>query len=313
MNAAQRLTAYGAGLVVAFAGAYGIAGAVVPDSLVAGWQEEGSADAAHSGTHAATTPAVTSEPKSVKGVSLSADGYSLAAVTAPRAANTAGRIGFTVLDKAGEPLRGFEVAHEKQLHLIVVRSDGAGYQHLHPTLDAGTGRWTAPVTWPEAGTYRIYTDFTPQGAASSLTLTQTVEVDGARTARAPEITRVATVDGYTATLRGDLAAGGSSDLTVAIARNGEPVTGLQPYLGAYGHLVALREGDLAYLHVHAKGDAPQPGSTSGPDIAFGAEAPTAGRYLLYLDFQVDGVVRTAQFVVEATRGGASAPAHDAGH
>ena len=30
-------------------------------------------------------------------------------------------------------------------------------------------------------------------------------------------------------------------------------------------------------------------------------APTPGRYLLYLDFKVNGVVRTAQFVMEATR------------
>ncbi|WP_433370648.1 hypothetical protein [Streptosporangium sp. CA-115845] len=48
-------------------------------------------------------------------------------------------------------------------------------------------------------------------------------------------------------LGGDLVAGSSSELTISIARDGEPVTTLEPYLGAFGHLVALREGDLAYL------------------------------------------------------------------
>mgnify|MGYP001332756432 CR=1 FL=1 len=37
MNAAGRLSLYGAGVVVAFGGAFGIAAAVVPDSAVANW------------------------------------------------------------------------------------------------------------------------------------------------------------------------------------------------------------------------------------------------------------------------------------
>lgn len=42
------------------------------------------------------------------------------------------------------------------------------------------------------------------------------------------------------------------------------VTDLKPYVGAFGHLVALRAGDLAYLHVHPDG-APGDGRTApGP-------------------------------------------------
>ena len=72
------------------------------------------------------------------------------------------------------------------------------------------------------------------------------------------------------------------------------MTDLQPYLGAYGHLVALRDGDLAYLHVH-----PQHTDTAGPDIGFDADVPTAGTYRLFLDFQHAGVVRTAAFTATA--------------
>ena len=46
----------------------------------------------------------------------------------------------------------------------------------------------------------------------------------------------------------------SPRLTARVTRDGEPVTDLEPYLAAYGHLVALREGDLAYLHVHPDGE-----------------------------------------------------------
>jgi len=67
---------------------------------------------------------------------------------------------------------------------------------------------------------------------------------------------------------------------------------VQPYLGANGHLVALRDGDLAYLHVHPRVDG-APGSA----VAFDAEVPSTGTYRLFFDFQVDGVVRTADFTV----------------
>jgi hypothetical protein len=63
--------------------------------------------------------------------------------------------------------------------------------------------------------------------------------------------------------------------------------------------VALRAGDLAYLHVHPMGD--EPAAESGPDIAFMAQVPSPGRYLLYLDFQVEGQVHTATFTVTAGR------------
>ena len=60
-------------------------------------------------------------------------------------------------------------------------------------------------------------------------------------------------------------------LTATVTQDGEPVTDLQPYLGAYGHLVALRDGDLGYLHVHPDGE---PGAgTPGPEIAFDTESP----------------------------------------
>src|SRR4029079_16953534 len=108
------------------------------------------------------------------------------------------------------------------------------------------------------------------------------------------------VDGYEVSASGDLVAGEHSMVTLEISRDGAPVTDLQPYRGAYGHLVALREGDLAFLHVHPGGD-PGDGETSpGPVIEFGTEIPSPGRYHLYLNFKHEGVVRTASFVVEAS-------------
>jgi hypothetical protein len=119
------------------------------------------------------------------------------------------------------------------------------------------------------------------------------------------------VDGYEVQLIGDLVAGQASPLTLTVRKDGQPVTDLQPYLAAYGHLVALRDGDLAYLHVHPEG-APGDGRTAaGPEIDFVAEVPSAGTYRLFLDFQHDGVVRTAEFTA-ATSGANVVAAEPAG-
>lgn len=298
METGTRLAIYGAGLVVAFGGAFGIAGAAVPDSAVAAWAE-GSEMNNHSAGHGSTHDTA----ESLKGLSLSAGGYVLSPVAAPGSTGTVGDLTFQVQDASGEAVTDFAVAHDKDLHLIVVRADGAEFRHVHPSLDQATGTWSIPWKWEQAGTYRVYADFTPDGEnASGVTLTRTVQVAGDVTPVELEPASVDEVDGLTVSLDGELVAGSMSDLTISVSRDGEPVTALQPYLGAFGHLVALREGDLAYLHIHAEGAEPQPGDTSGPDIAFMGEAPTAGRYLLYLDFQVDGEVHTAEFVLDATHG-----------
>ncbi|CAM3222127.1 Heavy metal-binding domain-containing protein [Prescottella defluvii] len=314
MKAGTKLALYGAGLVVAFGGAFGTAGAVIPDSVVAAWTEGRDMNTHNEGHGTDEQEAV---GHTLKGLSLDADGFVLSPVEAPKAAGEKGELSFQILTEAGESVTRFAEAHEKELHLIVVRTDGAQFRHLHPTLDTSTGTWSAPWAWEEAGTYRVYADFTPAGdGTSGVTLTRAVEVAGVFTPVETAVRHTAEVDGFTVTLDGDLTAGASSDLTISVERAGQPVTALEPYLGAFGHLVALREGDMAYLHVHAEGEDPQAGDTAGPEIGFMAEAPTAGRYLLYLDFQVDGEVHTAEFVLDAgDRDGAQSDndSHTGGH
>lgn len=321
MNAGARLTIYGIGVVVAFGGAFGLASAIVPPSVVSEWKE-GTEMNSHDGGHDAATTAAEESANvaadSLKGLSLGLEGYVLSPVEAPGAVATSGELQFQILDAAGTPVTDYTTAHDKDLHLIVVRSDGSLFRHVHPTLDDSTGMWSLPWEWTEAGTYRVFADFTPAGTdAPSLTLTRTVQVAGEFTPVAPQPTQTAQVGDFTVSLDGDLTAGSAKDLTLTVTRDGKPVTALEPYLGAFGHLVALRDGDLAYLHVHAKGEEPEVGETSGPEIEFAAEAPTAGRYFLYLDFQVDGQVHTAEFVVDAASGDDAAvsdgDSHDDGH
>lgn len=303
MKTGARLALFGAGLAVAFGGAFGIAAAVAPDDIVAESQE-GSGMNEHGAGHETESASSASElAGALKGLAISIDGYVLSRITAPAVVGEAGELSFQIQDADGEPVTSFTTAHDKDLHLIVARSDGSRFEHVHPVLDESTGTWSVPWTWADAGTYRVFADFTTAGEdAANLTLSRIVQVAGAFTPVETQPSRVDEVDGFTVSLEGDVVTGAASELTITISRDGEPVTELEPYLGAFGHLVALREGDLAFLHVHAEGDEPAAGDTAGPEIVFFAEAPTAGRYLLYLDFQVDGVVRTAEFVVDAAHG-----------
>lgn len=319
MNATARLAAFGAGLAVAFTAAYATAAAVIPDSAVTATQQVGAEPAA--GQSMPTEQALPVSPLSADppGLSLAQDGYALSAVRAPGTPNDRASLSFTIAGPSGTPLLDYATVHDKQLHLIIVRSDGQHFAHVHPVLDQATGIWSMPWMWKAAGTYRVFADFQPaQVGSTKLTLTRTVDVAGELAPSPPLITRSSDeIAGYTVELDGPLTSGVSKPVTAKITRSGEPVTTLQPYLGAYGHLVALREGDLAYLHVHPEGAEPVGDRTGGPAVSFAATAPTAGRYLLYLDFRVDDTVHTATFVVDAAPGETNRPApepsRDAGH
>jgi hypothetical protein len=167
------------------------------------------------------------------------------------------------------------------MHVIVVRRDLRGYQHLHPT-QGPDGAWTTSLTLPEAGVYRAFADFKTGGTQHTLGID--LFVPGAFVPKdLPAPSSTATVDGYEVKLHEHADTAG-----FLVRRGGKLVTDLQRYLGAGGHLVALREGDLAYEHVH-----PDPGPP--PQIAFHLGSRAPGTYRLFLQFRHEGRVHTAAF------------------
>jgi hypothetical protein len=231
------------------------------------------------------------------GLQVAADGYVLEVLSHPTEPGREQPLKFRISGPGGAAVTEFTESHEADLHLIVVRRDLADYQHLHPEL-APDGIWSVAVSFAGAGTYRAFADFVPAGRDDGLTLGVDLPVAGEYL---PEPTsapnRTSEVDGYTVTLDGDLVAGTVSPVTLSVSRDGEPVADLQPYLGADGHLVALRAGDLAYLHVHPEGEH-EPGGGHGPEVGFAVEAPSAGTYRLFFEFRHEGAVRTVEYTVE---------------
>lgn len=305
MNTPTRMAAFAAGLAAVFAVSVGVGNAVGPigkaeaDAAKTGGDSHGGD--AHGGD--AKSPAVPALPA---GISASQNGYLLELAEPILQPGRQTDFAFQVTTADGA-LDRYTPSHDKELHLIVARRDLATFQHVHPTRDA-KGRWSVPLTLADPGPYKVYADFVPEGSDKAVILAADVTVPGAYTPAPRSASSTAVVDGYTVTLSGDLVPGTSSELRLSVAKDGQPVSDLEPYLAAYGHLVALRSSDLAYLHVHPEGE-PGDGSTpAGPEITFFVEVPTTGEYGLFLDFQHRGVVRTAAFTVSAH----DAPGHDEG-
>lgn len=298
MRPAAQLAAFVAVLAVALGVSFGVGNAVGPvvDDEPSAGHTGGHDQAGGSGEEAAGHD----EGHLPGGLQISQEGYTLELEDTTLEPGTQ-PLAFRVLDEDGEPVTDYVPNHEKDLHLIVVRRDTTGFQHVHPTLDE-SGTWEADVDL-SAGTWRVFADVQPKGADESLTLGADAQVSGDYSPRpTPEDSRTAQVGDYTVTLDGELTPGKERDLTLRVTKDGEPVTDLDPYLGAYGHLVALRSGDLAYLHVHPDGE-PDDGTTKpGPEVTFTTTAPSAGTYRLFFDFTHEGKVRTADLTVTASGG-----------
>lgn len=303
MNTGLRIAAFAAALAATFGTAYGVGsgvGEISPEPSGGAHQGHSapshgeSGDGGHEQDHVGGK-----ESAPPGGLQISEGGYSLDLRTPRLEAGKSADLRFSVVrDGTGRPLTAYAREHDKELHLIVASQDLATFRHLHPTR-AADGTWSTPVKLPEAGGYRVFADFRPKGG-EGLTLGADLAVSGAyEPAALPARNTKATVDGYEVELGGALTPGRSGELTLTVTRDGKPVRDLQPYLGAYGHLVALRSGDLAYLHVHPNGEPGDGEAKPGPEISFTATAPSAGAYRLFLDFKHQGRVHTAAFTVHA--------------
>ncbi|MFE7275202.1 hypothetical protein [Streptomyces sp. NPDC057623] len=299
MHAGLRITAFAAALAATFGTAYGVGEAldpVVEDPAPARHESHGEASAAPEGD--AGHGGHETEPAG--GLQISEGGYTLDLRTRRVPAGERSDLSFVIRDGDGSAVTAYRREHEKELHLIVASRDLATYRHLHPAR-AADGTWSIPVELPRAGGYRVFADFTPaKKGAENLTLGADLAASGAyEPQRLPAPDTTAGIHGYDVRLDGALRPGKESELKLKVSRDGRPVTNLQPYLGAYGHLVALRSGDLAYLHVHPNGEPGDGATRPGPQISFTATAPSSGTYRLFLDFKHEGEVHTAAFTVRA--------------
>lgn len=311
MNVGVKLTAFAAASATLFGLAFGVGSVldpIVSEDEVATAETAGDAhDSSNPGNGGESTAGANPIGAPLPGLAVSARGFTLrvADVTLDQGQDV--EVAFSITGPDGAAVREFDTVHEKPMHLIVVRRDMSAFQHLHPDRDAD-GTWRSPVDLSDAGVYRIFADFSPSALGETLTLGTDVFVPGDHTpAELPGPGRAWSSDGYEVTLAGTPVAGAESELAFTVTRDGEELTDVESYLGAFGHLVSLRSGDLAYLHTHPAEETTA-GQLGGPVIRFSTTFPTAGRYRLYLNFAHAGEVRTAEYTVEVPAGAGPAPA-----
>lgn len=200
-----------------------------------------------------------------------------------------------VNNKDGKPIKEFELEHEKLMHLIVVSKDLSYFDHIHPEYK-GDGLFTISPNLQSGGEYKLFADFVPKGE-SKIVKSFEVDVEGkikpTKLVEDKELTKV--IDGKEVTLSFDhLMTNMELTMTFNIrdAKTKEPITDLQPYLGAVGHVVAISGDTETYLHVH-----PMDENSTGPDAKFMTSFPKKGLYKIWGQFQQDGKVFIVPFTV----------------
>ncbi len=132
MSTGTRLLAFVAGCLALFAVALGVGRLVGPVAAEPVADDHGMGEEAMD---------MSGEHHDVGGVVSTAGGYTMT-LGADRLPAGRQRLSFTISDHDGTPVTAYDEQHERDLHLIVVRRDLTGYQHLHPTLDTASGEWS---------------------------------------------------------------------------------------------------------------------------------------------------------------------------
>jgi hypothetical protein len=227
----------------------------------------------------------------------------------------------------GEPIKKFEVVHEKQYHLFVISQDMEYFQHIHP-VEQPDGTWTIDVTLPKAGYYKVLSDFLPGGGSSQflarplVTAGYTGDLEGDSAHLIVDKSLTKTVDDITAILAYDPATcivGLYCHLNFNLTDSAthRPISDLQTYLGAFGHTLIMSEDMVDYVHSHPldilaqpddDGGPPQflipPGADlekirGGPSVTFEGLMPRPGRYRAWTQFRRHDKIHTFAFTFDA--------------
>jgi hypothetical protein len=216
--------------------------------------------------------------------------------------------------KVGEPIKQFDIIHDKLLHLIMVNSeDLSHFAHIHPELDKESGIFHIAHTFSKAGKYKMWIDTKPKGAIQILTAFA-FNVEG-QPVHSPvtiehEQTRVKNMvaegQSYQVTLNCQpekLVAGKNVKMTFEIKdAKGKPINNLEPLMAAGGHCVIIGAGSHEFLHVHPAEEVHDVASwRGGPSVSFLANFPKPGLYRAWGQFQHEGRLLTADFTFEVLR------------
>jgi hypothetical protein len=217
-----------------------------------------------------------------------------------------------------------ELVHEKKMHLILVSDDLSWFDHIHPEYQAtgnydikalakgasfAKGRGLNETRFEAGGKYWAFADFKPSGGLNQVNKIE-LNIAGtpAKAVKYSQAKMISAVDGYTLTLEtghtgNGLVSGVQQHIPITIQQGGKAVdpASFENYLGEKAHLVLIEVENKEYVHTH-------PSATGGKlDVHTTFAKP--GTYRGWLQFQTNGVVHTADFVVKVAEGQHNAEEH----
>ncbi len=208
--------------------------------------------------------------------------------------------------QSGDVIQEFETIHDKLMHIIIVGEDLSYFAHIHPTFEDRNNTFTISHTFPEAGKYKIWVDFKPKNGSQTLTAFSS-NVTGNPIHKHIPITNdkqhAKEIDGkyqISLTIPKEIRANSDVDIAFSISNIiGHPITDLEPLMGAGGHSVIISDDIQEFLHVHSSEEVDYTWK-GGPTVHFKTRFPSPSLYKVWGQFQHQGRIITADFVLEVT-------------
>jgi hypothetical protein len=222
-------------------------------------------------------------------------------LTAPKnlAPNQPINLVIDIQDATGKPVNKFELFQEKIMHLIVVSDDLRSFAHIHPEYKEN-GRFEVTANFPESGNYTLFSDYKPAGTKEIVSL-MNITIPGSvpLPKNLEKFTKTKTISDTKVNLNistPKIKAGQDINLTFDVKDNkNQPVKDLQTYLGEKGHLVIIKSSSLLttadYIHAHPLKNTPD------EKIEFHTKFPQSGTYKMWMQFNRNAQIKTADFWV----------------
>jgi len=234
---------------------------------------------------------------------------------------------FFIRNSKGELVKNLQIVHEKKMHLLIVSEDLQEFYHIHPQQNSD-GKLEVSHVFPYGGNYRIFADFTPEGASQVIdqkTLnvkgperkTEKLVPDEKLEKEVENIKVILKIDSEELIANKELTLG----FDVLDSKSGKPVTNLEKYLGELAHFVVISEDLRDFVHVHPMSEDDSSmkrtdhdehaGGDNGHSHHHGAgnkktkamvyahlRFPRAGIYKLWAEFKREGKVIIFPFVLK---------------
>jgi len=226
--------------------------------------------------------------------------YQVTVTTVPDALKPAEKAHLTLQvgdPETHKPVSDFEIVHEKLYHLFVISQDLQFFVHEHPQ-PRPDGSFQIDLSFPKPGFYRVLNDFYPASGTPQL-VSRAVFVPG------PDFKL------SVAKLEPDVLPQRSENLGVELVTEPrDPIAGMQtlmffrltpkdgiePLLGAMGHMLAASSDLIDMIHDHPT-QVLDSDSAPYKQIQFNVIFPRPGVHRVWVQFQRQGVVNTVAFNV----------------